>query len=189
MKRRAGCIAQKWVTAALVLSGIVCFAIGASVAFAGEDSDLETSRKTVELDTITVTVQRQEENVQKVPVSVTVMGQTEIEDRKIESIGDLSDFVPNFMINNEGASGMNAPVMRGIYANATTLTVSSGLFVDGVPVLSSTGYEDTILDIERVEVLRGPQGTLYGKNTVSQELRLDSSSENIQWLVGLYYDT
>ena len=149
----------------LLLLGIIGWAVGDALALAEETDTPIASRKTMELEAITVTAQKQEENIQEVPVSVTVMSQTEIEDRKIESIGELSHYVPNFMINNEGASGMNAPVMRGIYANATTLTVSSGLFVDGVPVLSSTGYEDTVLDIERVEVLRGPQGTLYGKNT------------------------
>jgi iron complex outermembrane recepter protein len=165
MKNGSGWLVQTGFTAVLLLLGISGWIFGEAVALGEEAITPITSRKTVELDTITVTAQKQEENVQDVPVSVTVIGDQEIEDQNIESIGELSDFVPNFMINNEGASGMNAPVMRGIYANATTLTVSSGLFIDGVPVLSSTGYEDTILDIERVEVLRGPQGTLYGKNT------------------------
>ncbi|WP_419657278.1 TonB-dependent receptor [Desulfosarcina variabilis str. Montpellier] len=165
MKKGLDGVVQAGFTWVLLLLGIISWTAGAGVVLA-EETDRQTgSRKAVELETITVTAQKQEENIQEVPVSVTVMSQTEIEDRNIESIGELSHYVPNFMINNEGASGMNAPVMRGIYANATTLTVSSGLFVDGVPVLSSTGYEDTVLDIERVEVLRGPQGTLYGKNT------------------------
>ncbi len=151
--------------AALLLSGINGLTFKAPVALAGEENMQAASRKTVELKSITVTAQKQEENVQDVPVSVTVIGEQEVADKKIESVGDLADFVPNFMINYEGASGMNSPVMRGIYATAETLTVSSGLFVDGVPVLSATGYEDALLDIERVEVLRGPQGTLYGKNT------------------------
>jgi iron complex outermembrane receptor protein len=148
-------VVQKGSLWGLLLLGIISWTAGAGVVLA-EETDRQTgSRKSVELETITVTAQKQEENIQEVPVSVTVMSQTEIEDRNIESIGELSHYVPNFMINNEGASGMNAPVMRGIYANATTLTVSSGLFVDGVPVLSSTGYEDTVLDIERVEVIFG----------------------------------
>ena len=142
-----------WILGAFFM---ICCAAGSAMA--------ETQAATT-LEPMTVTAQKQEENVQDVPVSVTVIGEQALADKKIESIGDLADFVPNFMINNEGVAGMNSPVIRGIYANAVTMTVSSGLFVDGVPVLSSTGYEDTILDIKRVEVLRGPQGTLYGKNT------------------------
>ena len=165
MKKRSGWIVQTGFAAAMLLLGIGGLISGEAVAMAEEAGASATSRKTVELETVTVTAQKQEENVQEVPVSVTVMGQPEIEDNNIDSIGELSDFVPNFMILNEGAAVFNSPVMRGIYAPAETLTVSSGLFVDGVPVLSSTGYEDALLDIERVEILRGPQGTLYGKNT------------------------
>jgi iron complex outermembrane recepter protein len=165
MKKGSNGVVQTGFIWVLLLLGIVGWTVGDTVVLAEETDTQMASRQTLEMEVITVTAQKQEENVQEVPVSVTAMGQTEIEDRKIESIGELSDFVPNFMINYEGGSGMNAPVMRGIYADVTTQTVSSGLFVDGVPVLSSTGYEDTILDIERIEVLRGPQGTLYGKNT------------------------
>jgi iron complex outermembrane receptor protein len=125
----------------------------------------EQGLKTSELEMITVTAQKQEENVQDVPVSITVFNEQDIEDRGIESIRELADFVPNFMVFNEGISGMNSPSMRGIHVGAHTFTATTGLYVDGVPILSAIGFEDVALDIERIEVLRGPQGTLYGKNT------------------------
>jgi iron complex outermembrane receptor protein len=139
--------------------------LGTTAEAEQEGRDISGGKNEYRLETVTVTAQKQEENVQDVPVSITVVSEQEVEDANIESIEDVADFVPNFMINDEGGSGMNSPVMRGIYAVTETLTVSSGLFVDGVPFLSPTGYEDTVLDIERIEVLRGPQGTLYGKNT------------------------
>jgi len=117
------------------------------------------------LETMTVTAQKQEENVQEVPMSISVFSEQNLEDAEVKSLLDLADHVPNFMLLSNGVDGFNSPSMRGIHAFVETLTASTGLFVDGVPVLSAAGYEDMLLDIERVEVLRGPQGTLYGKNT------------------------
>ncbi|WP_197282083.1 TonB-dependent receptor [Dethiosulfatarculus sandiegensis] len=98
-------------------------------------------------------------------MSVSVFGEKDIEDMGVESVLDLANFVPNLMIFANGVSGTNSPSMRGIHAFVESLTVSNGLFVDGIPILSPIGLEDGLLDIERVEVLRGPQGTLYGRNT------------------------
>ncbi|WP_321493661.1 TonB-dependent receptor plug domain-containing protein [uncultured Desulfobacter sp.] len=117
------------------------------------------------LETITVTAQKQEEDVQGVPMSISVFNTQHIEALNIEAISQLSDFVPNLTLFDNGASGFDSPSMRGLHAFLDSATVSTGLFVDGVPILMATGFEDTFLDIERVEVLRGPQGTLYGKNT------------------------
>ena len=125
----------------------------------------EEGRKEYELETMTVTAQKQEENIQEVPVSITVFNEQDIEDKKIESVRDMADFVPNLMIYQHGSSGMNTPTMRGITAPPESFRVSTGLYVDGVPVLMSTGFVNEMLDIERVEVLRGPQGTIYGKST------------------------
>ena len=142
---------------AIILIVVIYFLL--SVSFVAAE------QKEYQLESITVTAQKQEENVQDVPIGVTVFNGQEIEDRSIASLEELSDFVPNFKLSNEGGSGMNAPTMRGIYADSTTLRVSTGLFVDGLPIISSVGFEDMVLDIKRIEVLRGPQGTLYGKNT------------------------
>ncbi|MDX9963965.1 TonB-dependent receptor domain-containing protein [Desulfobacter postgatei] len=133
-------------------------------AIAGQT--LKNQSKTSEkLETITVTAQKQEENIQDVPMGITAFTAQGIEDAKIESVSDLADFIPSLMIFGEGATGANTPSMRGVHAPFETLTLSTGLFMDGVPVQSVLGFEATFLDIERVEVLRGPQGTLYGKNT------------------------
>ena len=100
-----------------------------------------------------------------VPMAITAFTAQGIEDAKIESLSDLADLVPSLMIFNHGKAGMNTPTIRGIYAPYSTMMLSTGLFIDGVPVQSILGFENTFLDIERVEVLKGPQGTLYGKNS------------------------
>lgn len=136
-----------------------------STAQEKEVSQKEKLRKEYELETMTVTAQKQEENVQEVPVSITVFSEQDIEDKKIESVREIADFVPNFMIFDTGGPMLNQPTMRGISAPFMAFSTSTGLYVDGVPILSSAGFEEGILDIERIEVLRGPQGALYGKNT------------------------
>ncbi|BBO85431.1 TonB-dependent receptor [Desulfosarcina ovata subsp. sediminis] len=144
----------------------VCFFLLISVTAKGAKTEEETSQteQPRELGSITVTAQKTEEKAQDVPLSMTVYGENDIEAMGMESLLDLAHFIPNLMIFSNGVSAMNSPSMRGIYSSAS-LNVSNGLFVDGIPILTLAGFEDELLDIERVEVLRGPQGTLYGKNT------------------------
>ncbi len=128
----------------------------------------------IPLDTITVTAQKQEENVHDVPISISIFDETDIEDRNVDSMSDLGDFVPNLMIFNNGISGMNTPVMRGLSAFVESFKVSTGLYVDDVPILNAIGFENGMLDIERIEVLRGPQGTIYGKGAEAGAINIIS---------------
>lgn len=143
------------------------------------------AQDTLSLEEITVTAQKQEESVQDVSMGITAFTNQSIEDAKIESISDLADLVPSLMIFNEGGLGMNTPSMRGIHAPYDTLTLSTGLFIDGVPIQSIMGFESTFLDIERVEVLRGPQGTLYGKNTEAGVINIITRQPDNNFRAGL----
>ena len=155
--------------ATTALAMLLGLALAATPASASPEKGISNSARgaeqTVQIEAVTVTAQKQEEAAQTVPVSITVMTEQQIEDMKIESVGEIADFVPGLMIFNNGVAGLNSPSMRGIHASAESFSVSSGLFVDGIPILSAIGYEYEMLDVERVEVLKGPQGTLYGKNT------------------------
>ncbi|MBW1967680.1 MAG: secretin and TonB N-terminal domain-containing protein [Deltaproteobacteria bacterium] len=82
-----------------------------------EAEEKEEAKRPVEIETMTVTAQKREENVQDVPMSITVFDSLDIEDKKIESMQqDMADFVPNLMIYEHGHPGINAPTMRGITA-------------------------------------------------------------------------
>lgn len=113
---------------------------------------------------ITVIAQKSKENLQEVPISVTVLGSESIEDMNIGSIQDIAQYTPNFYLFNPGDCGIISPSIRGIYSDIETLSTSVGMYVDGVPVLNTIGYDFILEDIERIEILKGPQGTLYGKN-------------------------
>jgi iron complex outermembrane receptor protein len=116
------------------------------------------------LETVTVTAQKTEENVQEVPVAISVFDDVALEDRMVETLDDIAKYTPGLTIINM-APEKSAPSIRGLYSDYTTGTSTAGLFIDGVPVTNGLGFDATLMDIERIEVLKGPQGTLYGKNT------------------------
>ena len=135
--------------------------------------------ETFQVDTITVTAQKQEENIQKVPISLSVLDSLNIEDRNINDVWDIMDNIPGLMNFDTGMSDIFAqPSMRGITAPSTTFNTSVGLYVDGAPVFSSPGFATNLVDIERIEVLRGPQGTLYGKNTEAGAINIITYKPN-----------
>lgn len=117
------------------------------------------------LDTVTVTAQKSEEDVQKIPISISVFDEISMEDKSISTVEDIGKYTPNLMFFNTGAQGLTSPSIRGISASITSYSSPVSLYVDGVPTMSSFGFSDGLEDIERIEVLKGPQGTLYGKNS------------------------
>jgi len=122
------------------------------------------TRMEMKLEEVTVTAQKREENVQEVPISITVFDEFAIEDRKIESIQDLASYTSNFTLENR-AGGVFAPSIRGIVNSSfSRLSASTGLLIDGIPISNRNSFNETLMDIERIEVLKGPQGTLYGKD-------------------------
>ncbi|WP_419657229.1 TonB-dependent receptor [Desulfosarcina variabilis str. Montpellier] len=118
-----------------------------------------------QLDSVTVTAEKREENVQDIPSTISVLTETEIEDAGIETISDVIDMIPNMTIN-EGMGSYDEVTVRGLAASMFTGKNPVVLYVDGVPFDKSMHFDMELLNIQRVEVLRGPQGTLYGKNAI-----------------------
>ncbi|MGE0581542.1 MAG: TonB-dependent receptor [Steroidobacteraceae bacterium] len=133
---------------------------------------------TVALEEITVTAQRRAESMQTTPVSVTALTRSALEDRQIESTLDLAAQVPNLRIEPVTALTNAARVfLRGVGEDQSTPTTDSaiGFYVDGVYYPRAQGAIFDFTDVERIEVLRGPQGTLYGRNTSGGAVKIITS--------------
>ena len=123
----------------------------------------------VGLTEIVVTAQKRAQNLQDVPIAISAIGTEKIEKLGISDSRDLSGLAPNVTITQGTTSGAAAVIsIRGIPTPATEtfgLDTSNGLYVDGIYIGRSGASGLDVMDIERVEVLRGPQGTLFGRNT------------------------
>lgn len=119
------------------------------------------------LDEVVVTAQKREERLQDVPVSATVLGQAQLENLQIASGSDIARQTPNLRVSVLGNEDQPKFSMRGIATAEFNLNAvsSTGVFYDEVYIASSFLGGPQLFDMERVEVLRGPQGTLFGKNT------------------------
>jgi iron complex outermembrane receptor protein len=125
-------------------------------------------------DEIVVTARKREENIQEVPVAITVLTGEALEDTAAADISDLQSSVPNLSIYaGRGQSTTLTVFMRGIGQADPLWGVDPGvgLYLDDVYVARPQGALLDVYDLERIEVLRGPQGTLYGKNTIGGAIK------------------
>lgn len=127
------------------------------------------------LGMIIVTAQKRSENVQDVPIAITAIGSQFLESRGIDSIDDLGTIAPNVKFERAPASKTISQIaIRGsVTINpAITWEPAVGLYLDGVYIAKAQGSIFDIADLDRVEILRGPQGTLYGRNALAGAVNL-----------------
>ena len=122
------------------------------------------------LEEVTVTAQKFESNLQKTPISISVMSPNDLDNRGVQSIADLADgAIPSLRVAPFFSRSSAITVgIRGIVpfdANQPSRDAGVGVYIDGVYLGRSQGLGAALYDIERIEVLKGPQGTLFGRNS------------------------
>jgi iron complex outermembrane receptor protein len=130
------------------------------------------------LGEVVVTARKRAERVQDVPISISAFSGASLEARGVDEIDGLANITPNMTFENNpsfGGAGSSAAIyIRGIGQKELLPTVEPGVgvYVDGVYIASSVGAELDLIDIDQVEVLRGPQGALFGRNTIGGAINI-----------------
>lgn len=153
----------------LAMAGLLAATSFHSIAQAQEAQEAEDALAPGE---IIVTAQKREQSIQDVSAAVTAVGADQLATGQIDNIEDLQMLVPSISIGND--FNQAKLFIRGVGANTSTTGSSTGvaLHVDGVYVARAEAQLTSLFDLERVEVVRGPQGSLYGRNAVGGSLNL-----------------
>ncbi|QAY79414.1 TonB-dependent receptor [Sphingosinicella sp. BN140058] len=150
-------------------------------------------------DEIIVTARRRAENLQDVPISVTAFSGEALAERNVDSIDQIARFTPNIRFDTaaqlSGASFNPTVFIRGVGSNDFAIFTDPGVgfYIDGVYYARSIGAVTDAVDLESVQVLRGPQGTLFGRNTIGGAViietakpQLDQVSGKVEAITGSY---
>lgn len=164
-------------SAAILAGAALCGQARADEAASPEESRIET---------ITVTAQHRAETAQDVPIALTVLKSDKLVDNGVDSVNDLQYLVPSFQATPQFGSGQPGYRIRGVgfedYASNNSPTV--GLYVDEFAYPIPLTTQGTLFDIDHVEVLRGPQGTLYGRNTTGGAVNFALNKPTDQFSAG-----
>jgi iron complex outermembrane recepter protein len=161
---------------ALLLAGLAAV-LPANSAFAQEAPAQDEAERERGGPVIVVTAERRATNLQETPLSVLAFNNEMVEARGVEDLQDLARFSPNLSITPSRGAGNNSAsfVMRGIAGGGgATGERGVGLYIDGIYMPRTSGAILQVLDIDRIEVLRGPQGTLFGRNSTGGAIRIFS---------------
>ena len=132
---------------------------------------------------IVVTAQKRAENVQNVPIAISAFGGEALSERAVSNVSQLASLSPNVNLDSgvsfTASTAVLAASIRGIGASdfAFNIDPAVGVYVDGVYLARSVGANQDLLDVERIEILKGPQGTLFGRNTICLLYTSDAADE------------
>lgn len=130
-------------------------------------ADVKLTSSSVRLNEIVVSADKAEQSIQEVPYAVSVISTEQLTAAKIDKPSDLTGYIPNLLQNYVGTAGYNFVSLRGINnASAGSYENAVATYVDGVYVFDPAGLDIAFGEVERIEVLRGPQGTLYGRGAM-----------------------
>ena len=160
----------------------------AATLLPAESSDVTEATQNSTLEEVVVTAERREETLDKVPASLTAFSQKTMDDLHIESFSDLASIVPGLVLAPPQVytQAQTDVAIRGIYSNGNAPT--TGIYIDETPIeirrmdnaaISGSPQPD-IFDLERIEVLRGPQGTLFGSSAMGGAIRYITPQPNLE---------
>ncbi|WP_290936006.1 TonB-dependent receptor [Hyphomonas sp.] len=160
--------------------GLSALAASQVPAYAQEAGDEDSSRT---LQTVTITATKREQTLQDVPVAVSVVDSSVIEQAEIVDLNDLQSIVPSLRIGQYQTSANTNFIIRGFGNgdNNAGIEPSVGVFIDGVYRSRSAAQIADLPNIERVEVLRGPQSTLFGKNASAGVISIVTEKPQYEW--------
>ncbi len=135
----------------------------------------EDTIKVVDIEEVVViATPKENERLRRQPVAATSFSQADMQSGSVTSVKALSGLVPNLFIPDYGSKLTTSVYVRGIGSRINTPAV--GLYVDNIPFIDKSAFDFNYSDIERIDVLRGPQGTLYGRNTMGGLIRVFTKS-------------
>ena len=172
------------IAALLVLGPGLTLPAGAQEA--GEQPAAVQERPTA-IEEIVVTARKRSERLQEVPVAITALNSSELEFRDFRRADEISNMVPNLVFDPAIGDSASARIyIRGVGNGDPSITDESGVgvYYDGIYMARAQGVLLTLSDVERVEVLRGPQGTLYGKNTIGGAINIITQKPNFDGFSG-----
>lgn len=162
----------------------LAFLIGSSIAATLSGNGSALAQSVPVLQEILVTSQKREQSLSDVPISVNVISSERLATANINKIADITEFVPNMTMTETGIS--TQMYIRGIGSgNNQAFEQSVGQYVDGIYYGRQQLIRVPFLDLERVEVLRGPQGIIFGKNTIAGALNLSTAKPTDETLMDI----
>lgn len=150
--------------------------LAVSIALTGTHLSAEEAEDEEETSNVViVTAQKRSERIIEVPIAISVFPSEAIDQTGIQELREIGDFIPNMTVT-QGTDFNSRIVIRGVGAPSRNIGFDSrvGVYLDGVYLGQGPSVNQDLVDLERVEVLRGPQGTLFGKNTVAGAVSLVS---------------
>lgn len=152
------------------VTGVMASPVNAENLTAPKDST-----KVIDIEEVVVIATPKENNrLRQQPVSATSLSQNDMRNQVVNSVKSLSSLVPNLFIPDYGSKLTTSVYVRGIGSRTNTPAV--GLYVDNIPFIEKSAFDFNYADIERIDVMRGPQGTLYGRNTMGGLIRVFTKS-------------
>ena len=135
----------------------------------------EDTTKVIDIEEVVVIASPKETSkLRQLPTSVSLISQKDMQANRITSLKSASSIVPNFFMPDYGSRLTSAMYIRGIGSRINTPAV--GMYVDNIPYLDKSAFDFNFYDIERIDILRGPQGTLYGRNTMGGLVKVHTRS-------------